>query len=150
MPFVTEGITEENLSIVYSDPYITKVGHDHRKAEPIIHPNVLYLSAWVGGVFAGAFMVIQQSDVEFELHALLKRSAIKYSRQLGDACLSWAFDHPILRVTAYIIEGLEAAKNYCIKLGFKEEGCRRCACVQNGVVKNVYVLGMTRQEWESK
>lgn len=150
MPFVTEGITEENLLSVYSDPYITKVGHDHRKAEPIVHPNVLYLSAWVGDVFAGAFIVIKQSDIEFELHSLLKRSFIKHSRELGIACLSWAFDHPILRVTAYIIEGLEAAKNYCIKLGFKEEGCRRCACVQNGAVKNVYVLGMTRQEWGSK
>jgi RimJ/RimL family protein N-acetyltransferase len=75
---------------------------------------------------------------------------MKHSRELGVACLRWAFGHPILRVTAYIIEGLEAAKNYCLKMGFKEEGCRRRACVQNGIVRDVYMLGMTRQEWESK
>jgi hypothetical protein len=146
---VTVGISEQHLLEVYSDPYITKVGHDHRPAAPIQHPNVTYLSAWVNGKFSGAFMVIRQSAVELELHALLKKSALKQSRNLGMACLTWAFAQPILRVTAYIIEGLEAAKNYCLKLGFKEEGRRRCACVQGGVVKDVYVLGMTRQDWRT-
>jgi len=144
---VTLGITEQHLMEVYSDPYITKVGHDHRPAAPIQHPNVTYLSAWIGGSFVGAFIVIKQSAIELELHALLKKSALKESRTLGLACLAWAFAQPILRVTAYIIEGLETAKNYCIKLGFKVEGCRRCACIQNGKVKDVYMLGMTRQEW---
>ena len=146
---VTVGITEQHLMEVYSDPYITKVGHDHRPAAPIQHPNVTYLSAWVGGSFVGAFIAIKQSSVELELHALLKKSALKQSRTLGFACLTWAFAQPILRVTAYIIEGLETAKNYCIKLGFKVEGCRRCACMQGGIVKDVYVLGMTRQEWSA-
>lgn len=150
MSVVTEGITRCHLLEIYSDPYITKIGHDHRPAEHIQHPAVTYLSAWIGSAFAGAFIAIRFSPIEIELHALLKRASIKNSRTLGAACLEWAFAQPIQRVTAYIIEGLEAAKNYCIKLGFKEEGCRRCACVQNGIVKNVYVLGMTRQEWESK
>jgi hypothetical protein len=146
---VTIGISEKHLLEVYSDPYITKIGHDHRPASPIQHPNATYLSAWVDGKFSGAFLVIKQSAVELELHALLKKSALKESRNLGMACLAWAFAQPILRVTAYIIEGLEMAKNYCIKLGFKIEGCRRSACVQNGIVKDVYVLGMTRQEWSA-
>jgi hypothetical protein len=144
---VTVGITQQHLMEVYSDPYITKVGHDHRPAAPIEHPNAMYLSAWVGNSFAGAFLVIRQSAVELELHALLKKPFLKYSRNLGVACLTWAFAQPILRVTAYIIEGLEAAKNYCIKLGFKEEGRMRCACVQGGIVKDIYMLGMTRQDW---
>jgi len=146
---VTVGITEQHLMEVYSDPYITKVGHDHRPAAPIQHSNATYLSAWVDGKFSGAFIAIRQSAVELELHALLKKSALKESRTLGLAFLAWAFAQPILRVTAYIIEGLESAKNYCIKLGFKVEGCRRCACVQKGIVKDVYVLGMTRQEWSA-
>jgi len=144
---VTLGISQQHLLEVYQDPYIARVGHDHRPAAPIDHPNATYLSAWVGDSFAGAFLVIKQSAVELELHALLKKSALKQSRDLGMSCLAWAFAQPILRVTAYIIEGLEAVKNYCLKLGFKLEGCRRNACVQNGVIKDVYVLGMTRQEW---
>ena len=150
MTVVTEGITQEHLESVYADPYIAKIGHDHRAAAPIYHPNVSYLSAWIGTTFAGAFMAVRFSPIEIELHALLKRSALKHSRALGNACLQWAFAQPIQRVTAYIIEGLEAAKNYCIKLGFKEEGRRRSACVQSGIVKDVYVLGMTRLDWSSK
>jgi RimJ/RimL family protein N-acetyltransferase len=95
-------------------------------------------------------MAIRFSPLEIELHALLKRSVLKHSRELGMACLGWAFSQPIQRVTAYIIEGLELARNYCLKLGFKEEGRRRAACVQGGVLKDVYVLGMTRLDWSSK
>ena len=92
-------------------------------------------------------MAIRFSAIEIELHALLKKSSLKHSRALGLECLEWAFAQPIQRVTAYIIEGLESAKNYCLKLGFKEEGRRRSACMQSGIVKDVYVLGMTRLDW---
>ena len=147
---VTEGITQEHLQEVYSDSYIARVAHDTRPFAPINHPNVTYLSAWIGGKFAGAFMAIKQSALELELHALLKKSSVIYSRELGHAFLIWAFSHPIRRVTAYIIEGLEGAKNYCIKLGFVEEGRRRKACTQNGVAKDVYILGLLREEWRAK
>jgi hypothetical protein len=150
MMVVTEGITKDHLIEVYSDSYITKIGHDHRPAAHIDHPAVTYLSAWIGNSFAGAFMAIRFSAIEIELHALLKKSSLKHSRALGMACLEWAFTQPIQRVTAYIIEGLESAKNYCLKLGFKEEGCRRAACMQGGIVKDVYVLGMTRLDWSLK
>lgn len=146
---VTEGITPAHLIDIYSDSYISRIGHDHRCAAPVIHPNVTYISAWIGDTFAGAFMAIKQSAIEFELHALLKKKSIRHSRELGRKFLEWAFSHPILRVTAYIIEGLEAAKNYCIKLGFKEEGCRRNACVKNGIAKDVYILGLIREEWSA-
>jgi len=145
---VTEGITADHLYEIYTDPYIAKVGHDHRKAWPIFHPNVQYLSAWVGDVFAGAFMVIRYTDIELELHSLLKRAAILHSRKLGVALLNWAFEQPIQRVTAYIIEGLEKTVNLCLKLGFKPEGRRREAIMQKGVIKDIIILGMTRADWE--
>lgn len=145
---VSEGITQEHLNDVYSDPYIIRVGHDHRPASPIAHPAVTYLTATVHGTFVGAFMVIKFSVLEFELHSLLKRSALVYSRQLGKMFLDWAFkNHSISRVTAYVIAGLELAKNYCLKLGFKYEGLRRDACMQNGILKDVHILGMTRKDW---
>ncbi len=145
---VKEGITQEHLQEVYGDPYISRVGHDHRPAAPISHPLVTYLSASINGKFAGAFMAIQQTSVELELHSLLKKSSLPYSRALGQEFLKWAFEsRPILRVTAYIIEGLESAKNFCLKLGMQLEGFRRDVCVQNGTIKGVYILGMTRQDW---
>jgi hypothetical protein len=144
---ISEGITQEHLNQVYSDPYITKVGHDGRAAAPVIHPLVTYLTATVNNKFAGAFMAIRFSSVEIEWHSLLHKSAVKYSRMLGRAFLDWAFSHPILRVTAYVIEGLESAKNYGLKLGMKLEGFRRDACIQSGQIKGIYVLGITRSEW---
>lgn len=144
---ITEGITKGHLLEVYSDPYITKVGHDLRPSVPIKHPNVTYLSAWIDDKFAGAFMAIRFSAIELEWHSFLKKSSVQYSRELGRMFLAWAFAQPILRVTAYVTEGLESAKNYGLKLGFKEEGRRRDACLKDGQPRDVYILGMTRQDW---
>jgi len=146
--WVSEQVTYDQLLEVYSDPYIHRVGHDHRPASPIVHPNVRYLSAWVDDQFCGLFMAIESGFIELDLHALLKRSAIKHSRELGRSCIDWAFYNPnIMRVTAYVVEGLESARNYCLKLGFVEEGMRRDAYMVNGELKGVYILGMTRKDW---
>lgn len=144
---VTEGATAERLFEVYSDPYISRVSHDHRPASPIFHELVTYLSAWVDGQFAGLFLAIKNSPIDFEIHSLLKKQFVKYSRTLGARALDWAFSNQILRVSTFVIEGFESAMNYCIKVGFSVEGVRKSACVQNGVVKNVYCLGITRAEW---
>jgi len=147
--YLTEGARAEDLRALYADPYIARVGHDHRPAAPIAHPQVVYLSAWVAGRFAGAFLAIRGA-VDYELHALLYRWARPWSRELGKACIRWAFSHPIQRVSVQIVEGLETVRNYCLKLGFKPEGIKRQACMQNGVPKDIYMLGMLRSEsWVS-
>jgi len=140
---------EYALAELYRDPYIARVGHDDRPATLIDHPAVRYLGAHVNGILVGAFLVIESGFIELDLHALLQRRALPYSRALGRLCLGHAFSNPVIeRVTAYVIEGMNAARNYCIKLGFKVEGLRRNACRQNGRLLGVHVLGMTRNEWE--
>ena len=145
---VTEGLTVAHMDAVYSDPYITRVGHDSRPCAPVRHDLVRYLSAWVDGEFSGAFMAVQFSAIEIEVHALLHRKAIKHSRDLGFAFLAWAFGQPIQRVTAHVTQGLETARNYCLRLGFKIEGRRRDACLKNGKLVDVYLLGITRRDWQ--
>lgn len=145
---VTVGITEKHLQEIYSDKYIKRVGHDHRVATPIIHPSVIYLSAWVGKDFAGAFLAIYITPIEIELHSLLKKEFVFFSRKLVNPLLNWAFSQPILRVTTQIIEGFEAAKNFCFKVGFSLEGIKQDACLKDGVAKKVYILGMTRKDWQ--
>ena len=136
------------ISDLFSDPYITRIGHDHRAASAIDHPNVKYLSARLNGEQVGAFMIIESGFVEIDIHALLTKRALPHSRDLGRLCLMWAFaQQHIQRVTAYIIDGLNTAKNYCMKLGFKNEGMRRNACMKNGALIGVHILGMTRQDW---
>lgn len=137
------------LAALYSDPYISRVGHDDRPAEPLNHPAVQYVGAYVDGDLVGAFMAIESGFIELDVHALLSRSAIQYSREFGSMFLNQMFADPkIERVTAYVIDGLTAAMNYCIKLGFKYEGKRRNACRQYGKVVDVHILGMTRNDWK--
>lgn len=139
----------ESLTELFKDPYIAKIGHDHRALAPIEHPHVKYLSAKLNGQQVGAFMVVESGFVEIDIHAMLSKQALEHSRDFGRLCLIWAFAQKhINRVTAYIIEGLDSAKNYCLKLGFKNEGMRRGACLKNGRLVGVHVLGMTRSDWE--
>lgn len=138
------------LNDLFSDPYISRIGHDHRAASVIDHPHVKYLSARLNGEQVGAFMIVESGFVEIDIHAMLTKRALLHSREFGKLCLLWAFAHRhIQRVTAYIIDGLDTAKNYCMKLGFKNEGMRRDACMKNGSLVGVHILGMTRQDWRA-
>lgn len=137
------------LAALYRDPYIARVGHDHRPATPVEHPAAQYVGAHVDGALVGAFLLIESGFIEIDVHALLTRRALPHSRALGRLVLDRIFaDRTIERITAYVIEGLTAARNYCLKLGFKAEGFRRAACVQGGVLLGVHMLGMTRSDWK--
>lgn len=130
------------------DPYIQRVGHDDRPAKYIDDDLVSYLGAYLDDEFLGAFCIIESGFYELDLHAMLKKSSLKHSRMLGFLCLAYAFSFiKIHRVSANIIEGLESAKNYCLKLGFKEEGFKRDACMVNGSLKGVHMLGMVRSDF---
>jgi len=148
--FAVQPITDRAiLEDFYRDPYIAKVGHDDRPAAFIDHPAVKYLGAYKDDQLLGAFLVIESGFVEKDVHALLTRAALPYSRTLGTLCIAQMFtDKHTARVSAYVIDGLTAARNYCLKLGFKSEGYRRNACRKDGKLIGVHVLGMTRQDWE--
>ena len=138
------------IAAIYADPYIaSRIGHDHRPAAPIEHPAARYLGAYADGELVGAFLVIESGFIEWDLHALLTRRALPFCRDLGRACIAWCFAQParIERVTAYVIEGLESARNYCLRLGFRAEGFRRAALCVGGQLRGIYVLGLTRREW---
>jgi hypothetical protein len=138
------------LQALCADPYIARVGHDHRPAAPISHPDVSYVGAYVGGEFVGAFVVIESGWVELDVHALLTKKALPSCRELGRMFLAHCFARlEIQRVTAYVLEGLESARNYCLKLGFVIEGFRRAVCIKAGRLTGVHVLGLTRADWEA-
>lgn len=145
---LTEGITDENLAALYADPLISRIGDDDQPAVPVSHPLLKYLSAWVCGQFVGAYIVIEFTAREYEIHSLLMRNATRHSRELGRLVLGWAFRHEsIMRVTGYIREGINSAVNHCLKMGFTYEGFRRSALMVDGKPRGVHILGMTREEW---
>lgn len=137
------------LASIYADPWISKVGHDHRPAAPIKHPAARYLGAYAHGKLVGAFLIIESGFMELDLHALLSRRALAWCRQFGRLCLDYAFSlSHIERVNAHVIEGLESARNYCLHLGFKLEGFKRNGVLRDGKLVGIHMLGMTRAEWE--
>lgn len=137
------------LSALYYDPYIARVGHDHRPASPIEHEAVRYVGTYADGTLVGAFMVIESGFVELDVHALLTRRALKQSREFGKMMIRTLFENKeIARLTTYIMEELVMAKNYCLKLGFKDEGFRRDACMKDGQLIGLHIMGLTRNDWE--
>lgn len=148
--FLREGITPEHLQEVYSDPFIARAAHDSRPFQPVNHPLASYLTATVGGNFAGAFLAIRASNFEIDVHALLKQEFAQESRALGLEFLKWAFSiKDVQRVSANICQGLESVRNYCLKLGFKQEGFKRQAVSRHGEIGGIYMMGITKQDWRN-
>lgn len=146
-----EGITQQHLQEVYSDPHMARAGHDHREFTPIIHPLATYLTAYAGGHFAGAFLAIRASHLEIDAHVLLKKEFAQESRALGREFLAWAFSKDgVQRVSANIREGLEIVRNYCLRLGFEQEGFKRHAISKDGEIGGIYIMGITKQDWSKK
>lgn len=147
---ISEGISVEQLVELYSDPFVARIAHDHRSHYPVFSPTATYVCAWVNGVFVGAFLAIAVSDIELDVHVLLRKSAVKHSRELGQAFLQWCFARPgVLRLTGYIPDWIPTARNHCEKMGFKYEGTRRCALVKNGEPRGLWIMGLLRDEWEA-
>lgn len=148
---LTVGITQENLKNLYDDSYIQRAGYDKRPLVPVVHPLVTYLTATANDSFAGAYMLVRHTDIEFEIHSLIKKKYISHALTLGNMAIDWAFAHKeIERITAYVSADLESVKNYCLKIGFKLEGIRRNACKKAGKLIDVYVLGIIRADWSMK
>src|SRR3972149_4516313 len=81
------------LAALYYDPYIARVGHDHRPASPIEHEAVRYVGTYADGPLVGAFMVIESGFVELDVHALLTRRALKQSREFGKMMIRPLFEN---------------------------------------------------------
>jgi hypothetical protein len=145
---VTEGISRVHMDAIYADPYILSVGHDHFPEVALYHETVQYYSAWIDGVFAGAFMTIKQSQFEVDVHAQLFKSSARQSRALGKELLELLYcDQDLNRVTAKIIDGRRSVINYCKKMGFVYEGRLREWCYCDTVATDLHILSMIRKDW---
>lgn len=144
-----EDITPENLFTIYHDERIVNaISYDGKAPYPELHDLAHYVSVFLKNKFVGAFLFIRTSQYSADIHSLLLRDALSYSRQAGCMIIDYAFmKTEILRLTAPVMEDLKTAKNFCLKLGFKQEGFIRDAYLKNNGPKGVYMLGMTRKEW---
>lgn len=143
------GLSRENADRLFSDDGIKKLSTDHYEASYIDHPLVQYYSAFVGDDFVGAFMVIKQSVIDYEVHLLLMREAVYYTRMLCGLILDECF-REAHRVTAKINGRMNTMQNLVTKLGFKFEGETREACMIGGEYVGVKNYGLLKSEWENK
>ncbi|AOJ10337.1 DUF2824 family protein [Burkholderia mayonis] len=147
---MVEGLFDvELIESVYAIPSIRdRIQHDHWKPTYIANPAVGYLGAWHEGEFCGFFMVREKSRLDIEIHACLLPRATLYSRVLGVEVLEKVFNaSSARRVSAPIISDLVSAQNYVRKLGFRQEGVLREACMRNGRALDVILFGMTRTDY---
>ena len=146
---LASNITEENLNTIYSSPYIVGA---IKSNTPVNNPLAKYISAFIDNEFLGCFLTINFSKHEIEIHSLLLEKALPYSRELGRMILSKCFnENDIMRITAPIRETSHTVKNYVKKLGFKLEGIKRNATIENDKPISVEYYGLLRGElvWAS-
>lgn len=147
MVYIQEDISNQNLQYVYSHNSMKKLSTDHRDASPIKHPFAKYYSAFYDNKFLGAYLVLKQSELEYEIHILLLPESIKYTRELSIAMLNETFKYAH-RVTAKIYSNLKTIENMTKKLGFKYEGTIRETHLINGKYVDTIIYGMLKSEFK--
>ena len=147
---IREGLSPEELAVIYMAPEIQKVGYDNNPAYPVYCENVTYLGCFVHDELVGAYLMVRCSDYEFDVHSLILDRAIYYSRHFCELMFEWVFRHKeVLRLTGYVMEDFLTMRNHAAKMGFKLEGFRRDALMINGEPKGLHVMGITRKDWEN-
>lgn len=147
---IREGLDMESLAFIYEQPEIQKVGYDDNPAYPVFGENCTYLGCFVHDELVGAYLMVEYSDYEFEVHSLILDRGMYFSRRFCELMFEWVFRHKrILRLTGCVMEDLKTMRNHALKMGFKKEGFRRDALLINGEPKGLHVMGITRKDWEN-
>lgn len=146
MIYIKKGISKENADYLYSHESIIKLKHDDGGIYYIEHPYVSYYSAFIDNIFVGAFLVIEHSSIEAEVHLHLLPESIKYYRNICYLMLHELFTiyH---RVTGKIYGTLKTMQNMVKKLGFKHEGTMREAYSINDRKIDCEIYGLLKSEW---
>jgi RimJ/RimL family protein N-acetyltransferase len=134
--------------ILRSPGVYEKLIHDGREPGYIDHHAASYWGAWHDEALVGVFLAVRFSQWEVEAHAALEPAAIRFGRDFARLFMARMFDDPRLeRITAYVMGTLPSAVNFCKKLGLKEEGRRRNACMIGGTPCDVLIYGIIRSEF---
>lgn len=146
------GITEDNLSVLYQDGRIQdRISTDLRPASVIDHPLVNYLSVFDDGEFVGAYLVIDFSPYEKEVHMHLMKKGMRASRESSRLVANRIFtDQHIQRITVWVSSGIPTVVNHCVNMGFVVEGVKRSAIMAGGELLDLVLLGLTREDWRVK
>ena len=146
---LVDGVTPEHFTEVYSDAYATSGMSDLCDIPPYDDEFYTYLSAFVDGEFVGIFVARRLDMITAEVHVLLKREGVKHSRVLGRMFREWVFTYiPVVRLVSMVLETSKKALNYDKRMGMSVEGFMKDSALKNGELVGMYIVGLTRADWE--
>jgi hypothetical protein len=146
------GLSDENAEALFSDPLIARLGGDDNPVRPMFQDYWYYASCFWEDVFVGAFLIIDFSPYEKEVHVFLQRKAAPIAPILFQHGIWSLFQDPLTqRITGWVPEFLPDSihKNES-RLGFKIEGRKRAAGRRNGIPYDIILMGLTREDWEAR
>lgn len=136
----------ERIQLYQNDYVLSAFGELHTK-KPIENEFFKYHSCYVDGIFVGCFLEIIRSPIESEVHSLLFKSAIKYSRELARIFIKNLFNsRPIFRISTQVMQIHGSVINFCLKIGFIFEGIKQCADMKDGKLQNMVMFRILKGE----
>lgn len=148
---ISDNVTPTMVEDTYSGNYIIdRISTDSATPSYIDHPLAQYYSVWNNEIFLGLILCIRYNQYEIEMHSLLKKESITYSREIGNIIINKMFeDQDILRITAPVQGDLKSTMNFLEKIGFVKEGIKKSAIIKKGIITDMYIYGITRLQRES-
>lgn len=149
--FISDNVTPTMINEIYNSEYIIScIGYDSCSPSYINHPLAKYISAWCNELFLGLILCVRYNQYEIEMHSLLKKESIPYSREIGKIIIDKMFsDQEVIRITAPVQGDLKSTMNFLEKIGFVKEGIKKDAIIKKGIITDMYIYGITRLQWES-
>jgi len=151
--YLLDNPSTKMINSIYEDDYIIScISYDSCTPSPIEHPLAKYISAWHKDTFLGLILCVRYNQYEIEMHSLLKKESIPYSREIGKLIIEEMFsDKDVLRITAPVQGNLISTMNFLEKIGFVKEGIKKDAIIKKEIVTDMHIYGITKTKWkESK
>lgn len=147
--FISDNITPSLIEETYSNKYIiSRIEYDSCTPSYIDHHLAKYYSAWNKEEFLGLILCVRYNKFEIEMHSLLKKESIPYSREIGKLIIKEMFsDKDVLRITAPVQCNLKSTMNFLEKIGFVKEGIKKDAIIKKEIITDIYIYGITKTKW---
>lgn len=144
---VSNNSSQTERAQLYQNVYVLSAFGELHTKEPIENEFFKYHSCYVDGIFVGCFLEIIRSPIESEVHSLLFKSAIKYSRELARIFIKNVFNsRPIFRISTQVMQIHGSVINFCLKIGFIFEGIKQCADMKDGKLQNMVMFRILKGE----
>ena len=147
LPHTISYINDEILiNSIYNDSYLKQhLEQDGTVLEYFENEAVKHIGVYVGEELAGVFSVIEM-PVDCEVHMALKKEYAIYSRSFAMMVMDLLFESGFNRISTSVNDYARPVVNMLLKLGFKYEGKKRQAFIKNGILYDVHMLGMLKEE----